>query len=459
MCQPDERERTTWAGTPTTVAFGGTSSVTTAPAPTVAQSPMLIPGRTLHPIPNSAPSPTLTPPARWTPGATVAKLERRASWDTVAPTFTITCSPMTTSEVITAPGATTDPGPKLIRSPQVARGSTNVANGFPKRNRIRSTIRRLAAESPIATTNSPALLYVPLPLLLWAGLRFGPAGASASLTIVAFLAIFGAGNGIGALGTGSAAENASAVQMFLIFIAPTMLILAAIVDERRRAEDALRESGETSQKLSRRLLTAHEDERRRLARELHDDVTQRLARLAIDAARFEAGELHAHDGSPQSLHGELVRLSEDVHALSYRLHPSILDDLGLAEALKAECEHVSRREPVQVQVEVQEVPDGLPHDVALCIFRVAQEALRNVAGHARASVATVSLALKEGGLSLAVIDNGIGFDIDATQSRASLGRASMGERVRLLGGTFHIKSTSGQGTTVSAWVPLKVTSS
>jgi signal transduction histidine kinase len=152
-------------------------------------------------------------------------------------------------------------------------------------------------------------------------------------------------------------------------------------------------------------------------------------------------------------------LSEDVHALSYRLHPSILDDLGLAEALKAECEHVSRREPVQVQVEVQEVPDGLPHDVALCIFRVAQEALRNIARHARASVATVSLALKESGLSLVVRDNGIGFDIDATQSRPSLGRAGMGERVRLLGGTFHIKSTSGQGTTVSAWVPLKVASS
>ncbi|HEX5865350.1 MAG TPA: MASE1 domain-containing protein, partial [Casimicrobiaceae bacterium] len=441
-------------------------------------------------------------------------------------------------------------------------------------------IGALVFGTPIATTDSPALLYVPLPLLLWAGLRFGPAGASISLTIVAFLAIFSAGNGIGALGTGSAAENASAVQMFLIFIAPTMLILAAIVDERRRAEDALRESGErlrlaleagrmgvwdwdrrtnvvtwskeqfeimglppvpgqatykawlgrvhpddlasadaavnaaiatrteyrheyrivrpdgavrwvesraeprfdesgectrvmglildiserkqaeeTSQKLSWRLLTAHEDERRRLARELHDDITQRLASLAIDAARFESIEPRTYGEAPRSVHSELVRLSEDVHALSYRLHPSILDDLGLAEALKAECEHVSRREPVEVQVEVQHVPDGLPHDVALCIFRVAQEALRNVARHAGASVATVSLALKEGGLLLAVRDNGIGFDIDSTQSRPSLGRAGMGERVRLLGGTFHIKSTPGQGTTVSAWVPLKVASS
>jgi len=224
------------------------------------------------------------------------------------------------------------------------------------------------------------------------------------------------------------------------------------ISERKQAE-------ETSQKLSWRLLTAHEDERRRLARELHDDVTQRLARLAIDTARFETNQSQSATASAHSVHGELVRLSEDVHALSYRLHPSILDDLGLAEALKAECEQISRREPVRVEVELHQVPDRLPNDVALCIFRVAQEALRNIARHARASVATVSLVLKEGGLLLAVRDNGIGFDVDATQSRPSLGRAGMGERVRLLGGNFYIKSTSGQGTTVSAWVPLKVASS
>jgi signal transduction histidine kinase len=232
-------------------------------------------------------------------------------------------------------------------------------------------------------------------------------------------------------------------------VSQAVLIAALLVQliRRRRAE---REAFA----LSWRLLTAHEDERRRLARELHDDVTQRLARLAIDAARMEATRPQVHDGASQSVHGELVRLSEDVHALSYRLHPSILDDLGLAEALKAECEQVSRHEPVRVEVKVHRVPDALPHDVALCLFRVAQEALRNVARHAQASVATVTLALKDGGLLLAVSDNGIGFDIEASRSRPSLGCASMGERVRLLGGRLGIKSNAGQGTTVSAWVPL-----
>ena len=244
------------------------------------------------------------------------------------------------------------------------------------------------------------------------------------------------------------------IASFAVLLFQAALITALVV-QRARRRGAEREAFS----LSSRLLTAHEDERRRLARELHDDVTQRLARLAIDAARFEKNSPHAHDGAAQSVHRGLVRLSEDVHALSYRLHPSILDDLGLAEALKAECEHVSRREPVRVEVELDQVPDGLPSDVALCIFRVVQEALRNIARHARASVAIVSLAFKDGGLLLAIRDDGVGFDVDATQSRHSLGRAGMGERVRLLGGTFGIKSAFGQGTTVSAWVPLKVASS
>lgn len=242
---------------------------------------------------------------------------------------------------------------------------------------------------------------------------------------------------------------------FAVLLSAGVLLLqgvtiAALLLQRVRRRRAERESFT----LNWRLLTAHEDERRRLARELHDDVTQRLARLAIDAARFESLESHTHDGPSQSMHGELVRLSEDMHALSYRLHPSILDDLGLAEALKAECEQVSRHWPVRVDVDVQQVPDALPQDIALCIFRVAQEALRNVAHHAEASVATVTLAPAGDGLLLAVSDNGVGFDTEATRSRPSLGCASMGERVRLLGGRLGIKSAAGKGTTISAWVPL-----
>ena len=234
-----------------------------------------------------------------------------------------------------------------------------------------------------------------------------------------------------------------------LLVVQTGLILALLAQRARRRSA----EGESSA-LSGRLLTVHEDERRRLARELHDDVTQRLARLAIDAARLESAQTVPPSGHRSTVHADLVRLSDDVHALSYRLHPSILDDLGLEEALKAECEHVSRQGSVRVDVDVQTVPNKLPQDVALCIFRVAQEALRNVVRHAHASVATVTLMMKNGGLILEVGDNGHGFDVGELTDHPSLGHASMEERIRLVRGRLQIRSKAGQGTTISAWVPL-----
>ena len=231
------------------------------------------------------------------------------------------------------------------------------------------------------------------------------------------------------------------------------------ITERRIAEDVLRESRaalEVShreiQQLAGSLLTAHEDERRRLARELHDDLTQRLARLAIDAGRMESAA-DAPEGV-RPLREGLVRLSEDVHALSYRLHPSVLDDLGLVEALKTECDRVARHGELRVDVDASGVLGALTAEASLCLFRVAQEALSNTVRHAHASAVTVLLSPRStGGLQLAVSDNGSGFDPDRPRDHASLGLASMRERVRLLQGELDIESTPGRGTTVVAWVP------
>ena len=214
--------------------------------------------------------------------------------------------------------------------------------------------------------------------------------------------------------------------------------------KRRRAEDE-------SISLTGRLLTAHEDERRHLARELHDDLTQRLARLAIDAGRME-GSGAAPEGM-RPLREDLIRLSEDVHALSYRLHPSVLDDLGLVDALRAECDRVARGSALRVEVDAYEAPDAVPKEAALCLFRVAQEALSNAAHHAGASAVTVLLSTSGKGVQLAVSDNGSGFDAGAPRDHASLGLASMRERVRVLQGELIIESTPGRGTTVMAWVP------
>jgi len=219
--------------------------------------------------------------------------------------------------------------------------------------------------------------------------------------------------------------------------------------ERKQAEQTAREFGG-------RLLHAQEAERARLARELHDDITQRLARLAIDAGRVESGrEVAGRSETMRNVRDGLVRLSEDVHSLSYKLHPALLEDLGLADALEAECERFTRDESIPVKVKLGQIPEKIPSDTGLCLFRVMQEALRNVARHARTKAAEVSLRPLDDGLQLAVADTGAGFDPRKHRTRPSLGLASMHERVRLLGGELDIESAPGHGTTVVAWVPLK----
>jgi len=207
---------------------------------------------------------------------------------------------------------------------------------------------------------------------------------------------------------------------------------------------------------TRQLIGAQEAERARLARELHDDITQRLAVLAIDTGRVErAGTTPEVNDTMRGVREGLVRLSEDVHSLSYRLHSSLLEDLGLAEALKAECERFSRQESIRAEVNLLDLPPTLPPDAALCLFRIAQEALRNVTRHAKARTVDVTLRAMDDGLQLAVRDNGIGFDPKRKREHLSLGLASMRERAGLLGGELDIESAPGYGTTIVAWVPLK----
>ncbi len=240
-----------------------------------------------------------------------------------------------------------------------------------------------------------------------------------------------------------------------ISIAVAVLVLEAVLIAALLLQRVRRRSAEhASSLLAGQLLTVHEDERRRLARDLHDDVTQRLARLAIDAGRMERRQ-GEHGETARQLREELVRLSEDVHALSYRLHPSVLEDLGLAEGIKAECGRIARHTSIPVEVDVDDVPRKLPRESSLCLFRVAQEALRNVVRHARAQAIKVSVSPRDHGLQLVVSDDGQGFDTSRDEPHASLGRVSMRERVRLLGGRLSVRSAPGKGTTVTAWVPLE----
>jgi signal transduction histidine kinase len=232
---------------------------------------------------------------------------------------------------------------------------------------------------------------------------------------------------------------------------------------RKRADEALRgreqslkQAREGLRKLAARLLHAQEEERRRIAREMHDDWTQRLALLGIDVAKLEK-----HLGTPEkalpllrTMQEQLVGLSEDVHALSRQLHPAILDDLGLVEALRSECAGFSRREGITVVYHPEGVPSTLPRDVALCVYRIAQEALRNLAKHAAVNQAWVTLVATGAELLLRVEDQGIGFDPAGVRSQPGLGLSSMEERVRLIGAELSVTSAPGRGTTVEVRVPL-----
>ena len=226
----------------------------------------------------------------------------------------------------------------------------------------------------------------------------------------------------------------------------------------RESERALRQSETDLRRLAGRLITSQEEERSRLARELHDDLTQRLAVVAIDMGRLEQDATGQPESVPEKLRdmkNQVVRVSEDVHSISRQLHPSILDDLGLAQAVGSECERFSSREGIDVAFTEENVPNNIPRDISLSLYRIVQEGLRNIAKHACATHTSVSLKGGHDALVLTIQDNGIGFDREEARGKAGLGLASMRERAALIHGDFGITSTPGQGTRIEVYVPMR----
>jgi signal transduction histidine kinase len=198
-----------------------------------------------------------------------------------------------------------------------------------------------------------------------------------------------------------------------------------------------------------------ETERRRISRELHDDVTQRLAALALDCATLERtlGRAGPAREGLRRVQEDAARLSQDVQALSRELHPSIVEDLGLAVAADTLCTRVSQREKTAVRFVQTGADDGLSRDTALCLYRVLQEGLRNATRHARASQVTVTLDVGERAASLSVEDDGVGFE--PGKVAGGLGLSSMSERVALVEGQLRLRSRPGKGTEVVARVPAR----
>ena len=234
--------------------------------------------------------------------------------------------------------------------------------------------------------------------------------------------------------------------------------------ERKRAEEASRESEKRLRRneddlrgLAGRLINAQEEERRRLARELHDDLAQRLAVFSIDVGRLE----HQLTDVPATVREELremknsiVRISQDVHSLSRQLHPSILDDLGLIKAVESECASFSKREGIEIVFDHENIPGDIPRNVSLSLYRIIQEGLRNISKHACAEHIFVSLKGIGHEVLCSVQDDGIGFDWSEIKNNPGLGLSSMGERAKLIEAEFSITAQPDKGTVITVRTPL-----
>jgi PAS domain S-box-containing protein len=440
----------------------------------------------------------------------------------------------------------------------------------------------------------PALLYAPLPFLLWAAVRFGPKVVSVSLLAVALLAIKSAMEGRGPFTSMSPAENALSLQIFLVVMTVPLLLLAAIIEERReteealrtsqqryelataaggvgvwernleldqvcidptitkilgytpdewqtlsawqsrihpddtarveaarravlegvvpvfdmeyrmfhkdgsvkwissrwavspdlsgdgpgrilgtiaditerkqaeetlrKSEEALRESNERNRDLAGRLIAAQEEERRRIARDLHDDLNQQMAALSIGLSKLK--RQIAEPADPR--HDEIIMLQEraadviaKIRELSHDLHSTILEHIGLPEALRSFCEEFNHQRGINVTLRTSGEIAAIPADVGLCLYRVVQESLHNVARHSGAKNAEVTLASTGRFLELRISDEGVGFDSKNLRPHDGLGLISMQERIHLLHGDLQIKAQPGCGTELRARLPLR----
>jgi signal transduction histidine kinase len=302
------------------------------------------------------------------------------------------------------------------------------------------------AESP-SRNSIPALIYLPLPLMLWAALRFGPAGLSASLLAISVIAIHGVMHGRGPFIAGSATAGVLSMQVFLCMIGVPLLILASTTIERQQAEQSLREMG-------RRLIDAQEHERRHIARELHDGIGQTLALAELELDRVLAHRpIDPAESVLSKVRDRMTAVSQGLWEVSHGLYPSNLEYVGLVLALSRMCADLHEETSLRVHCDAQGVPTHLPADVSLCLFRVAQEALQNVVRHSHAANVSVRLRRTGNRLHLRIEDDGVGFSRLAGEP--GLGFASMGERLKALDGDFEIDSTPGHGTRLEAWVAFQ----
>jgi signal transduction histidine kinase len=297
-----------------------------------------------------------------------------------------------------------------------------------------------------ATGNIPAFVYAPLPLLLWAAVRFGPGGLSASMLAVALISICSGMPGRGPFGSLSVADHALSLRILLMVFAFPLLLMSALLAERSTKEQALRET-------QIKLVDAQELERHRIARELHDGIVQQLTLVGLSVDQLRPGFTASDRLSLDKLYDQISDVSNATRDLSHELHPFTLEYLGLVGALKKLCRDIGSKSTLAISFSEKDVPSHLPSDVSHCLFRVAQEALQNIVKHGRARAASMELAVRGGHVLLRIVDDGVGITPEQHHS-GGMGLVSMRERVCVVGGTCKVMPGPLKGTIVEVSVPL-----
>jgi signal transduction histidine kinase len=255
-----------------------------------------------------------------------------------------------------------------------------------------------------------------------------------------------------------------AVGSLTVLVAQCALIVGLLIQivGRRRAEaalqssqSALRSRDEQVHTLAGRLIAAQEQERARIARELHDDLSQKLAVLSIDLTQLvgQTGDSTCLTRHLQAAALSVNDIASGVRNLSHQLHPARLTMLGLEPALRSLCRDMSSAHNLRIDFEHEPFTGPIPYEAALCLFRVTQEALRNVVKHSVSPVAQVRLSHAHGLLQLHISDSGRGFS--RPPAEGGLGLVSMRERVHFVGGQMALQSIPGQGTRIEVRVPVK----
>jgi PAS domain S-box-containing protein len=232
---------------------------------------------------------------------------------------------------------------------------------------------------------------------------------------------------------------------------PVLMRGAALdITTRKQAEEAAHD-------LSGRLIQAQEEAQMQLARDLHDDLSQSLALLSVELEMFgqsPAAERGQINRRMEEFSAQVKRLSADVHRISHELHPAKLEQLGLVAAVRGFCKEFALAHEIAIEFADRSVPRAVPEETALCLYRIAQEALHNVVKHSGGTAARVELTMEGSELRLAIADDGVGFDPQTMRANGSLGLVSMSERARFVHGLLSVESQAGKGTKIEVRVPI-----